>query len=72
MVGQLCVALNTSKKYHVKSDKHEMLSYETVSVRGMSEALLGGERCGYDLMESILLSGWGAILLMNSPVYLNE
>ena len=57
-----------AKKYHVKSDKHEILCYESAGVRGMSDELLTGDSCRYDLIESTLLSDWGSTLADEIPV----
>ena len=59
--------LAEANKYHVKSDKHEILCYESAGVRGMSDELLNGDSYRYDLIESTLLSDWGCTFANEIP-----
>ncbi|XPF95263.1 hypothetical protein ACM9HF_04415 [Colwellia sp. RE-S-Sl-9] len=52
-----------SNKYHVKSDKHEILAWEAVGVRGMAQQLLDLVKCTYELESSALFSSWGESLV---------
>jgi len=56
----LAVALEqASHKYHVKSDQHGILLWESAVVRAKSEYLQRGTEILENLRESTLLSSWG-------------
>lgn len=46
-------------RYHVKSDQHEILGYESATVAAYAKELLGGEPVSAHLRESTLLGQWG-------------
>lgn len=69
LADDLNIAAST---YHVKSDKHEILCYESAGVQGMSEELLTGAPYRYELSESTLLSEWGSILAQEIPDLFNR
>lgn len=59
-------------RYHEKSDSHDVLYWEGLSLRAKSRDLL--ENCGVknELMSSALLSPWGAKLASSMPDLANR
>ncbi|HEU5072700.1 MAG TPA: hypothetical protein VFU02_00970 [Polyangiaceae bacterium] len=48
-----------AKRYHVKSDQHDILEYESASVRAYVAWLVCGVLVPTQLRESVLLGEWG-------------
>lgn len=61
-----------SAQYHVKSDEHDILSWEADIIRAKSKDIL--ESCGLNdsLKESTLLSAWGENLAKKIPRITNK
>jgi len=61
-----------SAQYHVKSDEHDILSWEADIIRAKSKDIL--ENCGLsdNLRESTLLSAWGESLANKIPNVANK
>ncbi|MNZ91793.1 hypothetical protein D3C78_1107880 [compost metagenome] len=61
-----------SAQYHVKSDEHDILSWEADIIRAKSKDIL--ENCGLNdnLKESTLLSAWGESLAKKIPNIANK
>ncbi|QKX17656.1 hypothetical protein [Microbulbifer sp. YPW1] len=56
-----------ASSYHVKSDMHEKLSWETVGIGGMLSQLVSGSELTYSLISSNLEKEWGQELVDSHP-----
>lgn len=61
-----------SKKYHVKSDQHEILIWEADILRAKSQDLLNDSGLSENLQTSTLISSWGEGLAKNIPAVANK
>ena len=56
-----------SEQYHVKSDEHNILSWEADIIRAKTKDILEGCGLSDNLRESTLLSAWGESLVKEIP-----
>ena len=53
--------------YHPKSDKNDILRYESAGILGMANHLVSDSGGRYKAMDSTLLSDWGKVLIDEIP-----